>query len=136
MFHRKSYFTRVCLLAGAATLSLSLTTVAVNAGALENMERERAFLIKTLLDPVISPPERFEKIETSRFRLIDMERMVLRDDELIGRNTPTVRRAFRNYDLTFLIHAAAENNTTILEGWLTQLGVTTEAVRSARIGRR
>ena len=37
--------------------------------------------------------------------------MVLRDDKLTGRNTPQVRRAFANYDLTFLVHASAEKWT-------------------------
>jgi hypothetical protein len=66
-------------------------------------------------------------------RLIDLERMVLRDDKLKGRNTPTVRRAFENYDLTFLLHAATEKNLTITDNWLAELGITTQNIMSAQI---
>ena len=62
--------------------------------------------------------------------------MVLRDKKLKGRNTPTVRRAFENYDLTFLVHSAVEKNVSILDNWLDQLGVTTQSVMSATLRRR
>ena len=57
--------------------------------------------------------------------------MVLRDDKLTGRNTPVVRQAFANYDLTFLVHAGAEKNRALLVIWLEQVGVTTNAVMVA-----
>ena len=57
------------------------------------MERERALLIETLLDGEITPAERQVRIEAAQRRLLDLERMVLRDDKLVGRNTPQVRRA-------------------------------------------
>ena len=69
-------------------------------------------------------------------RLIDLERIVLRDNKLKGRNTPTVRRAFNNYDLTFLLHAATEKNLTLTDGWLSQLGITTQSLMSAQIKRQ
>jgi hypothetical protein len=100
------------------------------------MERERALLIDTLLAPDLSPAERQGKVEISRRRLVDLERIVLRDNSLTGRNTPTVRRAFDNYDLTFLVHAAAEKNVTILDNWLEQAGLTTQSLMGARRGRR
>ena len=107
-----------------------------HASSLENLERERAFLIEAFLDPEISPAERQARIETSKQRLVDLERIVLRDDSLLGRNTPNVRRAFNNYDLTFLVHAAAERNMAILDVWLAELGITTRKLMSARRGRR
>ena len=57
--------------------------------------------------------------------------MFLRYDILTGRNTPTVRRAFGNYDLTFLVHASAEKNRTLFDLWLTQVGITTETIMVA-----
>ena len=72
----------------------------------------------------------------SQRRLIDLERMVLRDSSLTGRNTPTVRRAFENYDLTFLVHASSEKNVSAIDAWLAQIGITTQSLMSAKMGRR
>ena len=117
-------------------LSSNLMIKSTNAGVLENLERERASVIKHILDPELSPSERQKKIQSSKMRLIDLERIVLRDNKLKGRNTPTVRRAFNNYDLTFLLHAATEKNLTLTDGWLSQLGITTQSLMSAQIKRQ
>jgi hypothetical protein len=117
-------------------LSSGFTTTPASAGVLENLERERASIIKSILDPELSPPERQKKIQGSKMRLIDLERMVLRDNKLKGRNTPTVRRAFENYDLTFLLHAATEKNLTITDNWLAELGITTQNIMSAQVKRQ
>jgi len=106
------------------------------AGALENMERERAVLIQAFLDPELKPSEREARLETAKRRLVDLERMTLRDEGTTGRNTPVVRRAFSNYDLTFLVHAAVEKNLAVADQWMDQLGLTTQSVMSARHGRR
>ena len=108
----------------------------VEAGTLENLERERAMAVKTMLDPEIRPDERHAKLSTYRRRLVDLERMVLRDKKLRGRNTPNVRKAFENYDLTFMAHSAAEKNTGIMDNWLAQLGLTTQSIMSASVRRR
>ncbi len=106
------------------------------AGSLENLERERALLIKAMLSPDLAPVERQSRFETSRQRLVDLERIVLRDDKLVARNTPAVRRAFSNYDLTFLVHAAIEKDISVVDNWLEQIGVTTQSLMSAKMGRR
>ena len=69
-------------------------------------------------------------------RLADMERIVLCDDGLVGNTGPVVRRAFASYDLTFLAHAAAEQDRSMLDLWLEQVGLTTDAVMNAKSGRR
>ena len=84
----------LALLAGLAGLGAQ----AALAGTLENMERERALVVETLLDPELGPGERHTRVETVQPRLVDLERMVLRDDDLVGRNTPAVQRAFENYE--------------------------------------
>ncbi|MDP6565679.1 MAG: hypothetical protein QF578_12700 [Alphaproteobacteria bacterium] len=106
------------------------------AGSLDNMERERAQLIEAMLDAEATPADRQVRMETARRRLIDLERMVLRDEGLVGRNTPNVRRAFANYDLTFLVHASAEKNLTVADTWLEQLGISTQSLLAAKAGRR
>ncbi len=123
------------------TLSIILfglmsATAAAQAGTVENLERERALALKTSLSPDMSPSERESSMEVSRARLVDLERMVMRDGSLKGRNTPAVRTAFQNYDLTFLVHASIEKKRTLIDHWLEQVGVTTNSLMSARVGRR
>ena len=107
----------------------------VHAGTLANMERERAHLIDAMLDAEITPADRQARVETAQRRLIDLERMVLRDDGLVGRNTPHVRRAFANYDLTFLVHASTEKSLAVADAWLEQLGISTQSLLAAKVGR-
>ncbi len=118
-----------------AAVALSAPTLA-RADTLANMERERALLIETMLDGEIAAGERQARLEGARRRLLDLERMVLRDDKLVGRNTPHVRRAFANYDLTFLVHASAEKSRALADTWLAQLGISTQSLMAAKQGRR
>ncbi|MBL4721695.1 MAG: hypothetical protein JKY20_11265 [Alphaproteobacteria bacterium] len=118
-----------------ATAILALSSNAW-AGALENMERERAIMLETLLSGDIVASEKRSRGAISSARLIDLERMVLRDKSLVGKNTPLVRAAFENYDLTFLVHAAAEKNRSPLDHWMTEIGVSTQTILNARTGRR
>ena len=120
----------------AASMAFGLMAGPAQAGTLENLERERAIFIDSLLDPDASPTERQDKITISKRRLVDLERMVLRDKSLTGRNTPTVRRAFENYDLTFLVHASTEKNVSAIDAWLGEIGITTQSLMSAEMGRR
>jgi len=109
---------------------------AAAAGPLENLERERALALQTMLDPSLNPAERAEKIQVARLRLVDLERMVIRDQALVGSNSPVVRVAFASYDLTFLVHASTEKQVTLADQWLDQLGLTSNAIMDARAGRR
>lgn len=124
------------LAAGLAAVALSFAAVPASAGTLENLERERAIAISTILDANLTASDRQARLEDARRRLVDLERMALRDESLRGRNTPNVRRAFENYDLTFLVHAATEKNLALTDHWLEQMGLTTQAVMTARSGRR
>jgi len=121
-----------------AALVAGLTTVGsmAQAGNVENLERERAILIDTMLSADLTPAERQSKIETSTRRLVDLERLVLRDDSLIGRNTPVVQRAFGNYDLTFLVHASTESGLSIMDSWLDQMGLSSQTLMAADRKRR
>ncbi|MAE44059.1 MAG: hypothetical protein CMF63_03560 [Magnetovibrio sp.] len=125
------------------TLTLAVATVAclaaagaARAGTLENLERERAIMVETILDPSLTAVERQGKIALSQNRLVDLERMVIRDKSLAGKNTPVVKKAFENYDLTFLVHASVEKNLSLMDHWLSQVGVSTKNVMDARVGRR
>jgi len=123
------------------TICLTLALIAgatggAQANSLDNLERERAKLLTSYLDPALVVDERPRRTEPVKRRLVDLERIVLRDDSLASKPGAAVRRAFANYDLTFLIHASAEKRATVMEIWLGEVGVSTSTTMSARIGRR
>ena len=124
------------LLSATAIAGTVAVSSVAQAGTLENMERERAILLDALLSAELDPKKRQQKIEVSRYRLIDLERMVLRDKSLAGKNTPAVRAAFENYDLTFFVHESVEHTRSMIEHWLQQVGVSSESLMNARLGRR
>ena len=124
-------------LLGAAVVAATLTvSAAAGAGTLENLERERAILLDALLASDLTVQKRQEKVLMSRTRLIDLERMVMRDKSLAGKDTPAVRAAFDNYDLTFLVHASVEHSNALLDHWLDQVGVSTQSLMNTTVGRR
>ena len=115
--------------------SASITATS-QAGSVENMERERAIMLQTMLDPNMTHEERHSKSTLSQRRLIDLERIVLRDKSLSGRNTPIVKRIFSNYDTSFLVHASAEKNLSITDHWFEQLGLSGKSLMAASRRRR
>ena len=127
---------RTTLTLGAALAAAAIVSAPVRAGTIENLERERAITLETLLSPNMTQAERFAKVAVSEARLVDLERMVLRDKALDGRNTAAVRKAFANYDLTFLVHAATEKNLTVTDQWLEQLGLTSQNIMMGNRRRR
>ena len=108
----------------------------VYANSLKNLERERSLTLITVMDANLSSAQREHQLSGAIPRLLDLERMVLRDKKNIGRNTPTVRRAFENYDLTFMVHAASEKNLILVDNWLDQLGISTETIMGAKVRQR
>ena len=128
--------TRKLLLCAAAAAVLLGPLPAAQADSLENLERERAMLMQAMLSAEMSAKERQGKVALSRNRLIDLERMVLRDKKLVGRNSPAVRAADENYDLTFLVHASIERDRALLDHWMYQVGVSTQSLMNAKVGRR
>jgi len=122
-----------CLAAG-----LVFTTLSGRAGAdtLASLERERAEFVAVLTTGQLTPAERQQQLEASAHRLRDLERMVLRDEDLLGRATPEVRRALAHYELTFLLHAAAEHGVGMPELWFEEVGLSTERLLRTRVGWR
>ena len=119
-----------------ALLFVAGLTLPALAGSIENMERERAILMNSLLTSELSPQKRQIKVQVAHSRLIDLERIVLRDKTLAGKVSPAVRAVYENYDLSFLVHASTEHNRTVLDHWLKQVGISTESLMNARVGRR
>ena len=104
------------------------------ADSLDNLMRARALMLSDMLNPSLTAHERSEKMQGAKRRIVDYERLALRDDELKGKNTPTIRWAFSNYDLAFLGHASLEKNRLLSDHWLEQLGITTHAIMNADSG--
>ncbi|MBB42782.1 MAG: hypothetical protein CMM44_03350 [Rhodospirillaceae bacterium] len=106
------------------------------AGNLENLERERAIMLESFL--VLEPHAKkgMDHKLITRQRLIDLERLVLRDNKLLKKNRSAVRVALSNYDLTFLMHASVEKNKDVFEHWLQEVGISSTSLKKARVGRR
>ena len=120
----------------ACVVGMTSLSAPAFAGTVENLERERAITVETMLSNEMTAEERFAKLNVSKKRLIDLERIVLRDKSLTGRNTPAVRRAFANYDLTFMVHASVEKDRSLADHWLSQIGLSKQGVLSAEMRRR
>ncbi len=126
------------------TKTLTVFTLAISAGAvnanalftLENLERERASLINNLLSEEVDGYQREQQTQSIVRRLTDIERMVLRDDRIAASNSVMAKKAFENYDLTFMVHAGSESKKSMTAHWLTQLNITSQSIDQARVGAR
>jgi hypothetical protein len=119
----------------AALFSASATS-ANEIRTLTNMERERAELISAYLDDQVTVDARQLQIQDNQKRLVDLERMVLRDDRLLGSQDRLVRLAFDNYDLSFLVHASTESEHAPIEQWVSEMGLSSEDIMLTESGRR
>ena len=103
---------------------------------LKNLERERSSLISLLLDTKLSADQRNLKLASKTRRLVDLERMVLRDSRLEGNTHTLVRRAFKDYDMTFLAHASVEQKKYVSGHWFDLVGLSTASILNAKKGIR
>lgn len=119
----------------AAALAACVASPAL-AGSVENLERERADLVSVMLDPSLDAARRQDELTAAARRLVDFERMVLRDRTLSGRDTAAVRMAFANDDLTFLVLASGEKKLALVDHFMAGMGLTSSSIETARRGRR
>lgn len=124
----------------AVTLIIS-TTSHVNAKSnalftLENLERQRAVLLDNLTTTQVNAYQREQQTNHLIKRLVDMERMVLRDDRISASNSIMAKKAFQSYELTFLVHAGSENKKSPMAHWLHSLNITDESIAKSRLGAR
>lgn len=129
-------FKHMTLAALIAAATATGSAQASETRSVENLERERATLVDVMTDPSLSAAERAQKIDVAKRRLLDLERIVVRDGRLTGSRASVVRKAFSDYDLTFLVNASAAEQRHVTEFWLHQLGITTASLSDARVGRR
>ncbi len=104
--------------------------------SLDNLERERAAFIHDLLDVSLDHQTRLQALGKRQRTLVDMERMVMRDERLVNDASHHVQRAFADYESTFLVHAGAETNKTASEQWLANIKLNNQAIMQATPGFR
>ena len=102
------------------------------AGSLENLERERSIMVSHLLDADLNVAQRQEKIAFSKRRLADLERIALNDKALKESRSPLVLKVFKNYEMSFLVHSAAESARSMSTHWLEGIGLSTSDLMNAR----
>jgi len=123
-----------------ATLILSMTST-VNAKpnslfTLENLERQRAALLDNLTTKQLNVYQREQETKNLIKRLVDLERMVLRDDRISASNSIMAKNAFQSYELTFLVHAGSESKKLPIAHWLYSLKITDESIAKSKLGAR
>jgi hypothetical protein len=104
--------------------------------SLQNLERERAALIQDFLSLTLDIQQRQQQLVKRQRQLSDMERMVMRDERLLSSGSPFVKQAFSQYELTFLVHAGAENKQSASEHWLKSINVSNDAILNTKTGFR
>ena len=103
---------------------------------LENLERQRAVLLDNLTTTKLGAYQREQNTNKLIKRLVDMERMVLRDDRIAASNSIMAKNAFQNYDLTFLVHAGSESKKSPMAHWLHTLKITNKSIEKSSAGAR
>ena len=107
-----------------------------NANSIDTLERERAKTLNLILDKSISIVERKKRLEISKMRLLDLERMTINDKNINKNPNHRTIKAFENFDLTFLVHSSLEKEKPISVIWLEKIGFTTENLMSTRVTRK
>ena len=102
------------------------------AGSLENLERERSIMVSHLLDADLNVAQRNEKIDFSKRRLADLERIALNDEALKESRNSLVLEVFKNYEMSFLVHSAAESGRSMSTHWFEGIGLSTSDLLNTR----
>ena len=118
---------QTCLIASAILISAPAV-----AGSLENLERERSIMVSHVLNADLNVAQRQEKIALSKRRLADLERIALNDKALKDSTSPLVLKVFKNYEMSFVVHSAAESGRSISTHWLEGVGLSTSDLMNAR----
>ena len=80
--------------------------------------------------------KKLEKLSFKQRQLADMERMVLRDERLLNSDSKIIKRAFGNYDMTFLVHAGAEKEVSAMQQWMLSTNLSNAQIMDTTAGYR
>ena len=89
-------------------------------------------MVSLLLDADLNIAQRQEKIAFSKRRLTDLERIALNDKALRESRSPLVLKVFKNYEMSFLVHSAAESGRSMSTQWLEGIGLSTSDLMNTR----
>lgn len=128
-----------CVATSLTVLVLLSVTSYANAQAdfvLKNLERERAALLKVLINDPLAVAERQLKVQASYRRLVAAEQMALRFEQNQGEVSQLAKQIFTQYDLAFMLHASAEHSHSVIEHWLSQLKLSDQDIEQGWAGER
>ena len=124
------------LIKSTILLTLIISPYAANANTIDNLERERAKALNLILDKSVSIGDRKSKLEKSKMRLLDLERMTINSKNINKNPSYQTIKAFEEFDLTFLVHSSLEKGKSLSLTWLEKIGLTTENLMSTRVSRK
>ena len=124
------------LIKSTILLTLIFSPYAANANTIDNLERERATVLNLILDKSVSIGDRKSKLEKSKMRLLDLERMTINSKNINKNPSYQTIKAFEKFDLTFLVHSSLEKGKSLSLTWLEKIGLTTENLMSTRVSRK
>ena len=123
------------VLNSTAILIIALSSSA-NANSIDALERERANTVNLILDKTISIAERKSRLEKSKMKLLDLERMIINNKNINKNPSFQTVRAFENFDLTFLVHSSVERSKSLAITWFEKIGFTTDNLINTRVTRK
>ncbi len=116
--------------------TLLLLTTFLNptlASSIDNMERTRASLITTILDPNLDADNKQSKLLDLKLKLLDKERMVINDKKIIQNPSRNTIKAFEEFELSFLVHASIEKKVDITSHWFNEVGFTSSSLQNTKL---
>ena len=123
------------ILNSTVVLIIALSSSA-NANSIDALERERANTVNLILDKTISIAERKSRLEKSKMKLLDLERMIINNKNINKNPSYQTIKAFENFELTFLVHSSIEKDKPLAITWFEKIGLTTENLTNTRITRK
>ena len=119
-----------------AMFTIILLTTFLNpalANSIDNMERTRATLITTILDPNLAADNKQNKLLDLKLKLLDKERMVINDKKIIQNPSRYTIKAFEEFELSFLVHASIEKKVDITSHWFNEVGFTSSSLKNTKL---
>ena len=106
------------------------------ANSIDALERERAHTVNLILDKTISITERKSRLEKSKMKLLDLERMIINNKNINKNPSYQTIKAFENFELTFLVHSSVEKGKPLAITWFEKIGLTTDNLINTEVTRK
>ncbi len=106
------------------------------ANSIDALERERAHTVNLILDKTISIAERKSRLEKSKMKLLDLERMIINNKNINKNPSYQTIKAFENFELTFLVHSSVEKGKPLAITWFEKIGLTTDNLINTKVTRK